>query len=384
MKIALAIERFDPARGGKETSTAQLAAALAARGQDVTVLCQSGKPPDDGVAVQPLGAGRGGKISRSNRFVKAVRRAAGEGGFDVLHATLPIPGADVYQPRGGLEAARGAASLRRRRGLRRLASLLGEPLNHRRRHMRQLERKVVADPATLCLALSEMVAREFLHHYARSEGVRVLFNGVDVPNVSPEQRSQWRREARDRIGVGPNGPVFLTVAQNFELKGVREAIEAFSRWGHSAAGPRRARLVVVGQSKVRRYRLLARRLGVGRHVYFAGPTDEVFSWYAAADACLLLSWYDACSRVVLEATRWGIPSITTVYNGAAEVLARGAGIVVGSPRDTDAIVRALAELADPDRRAERAAACRDIADELSMDRHVEKLLAVYREVVARK
>ena len=113
---------------------------------------------------------------------------------------------------------------------------------------------------------------------------------------------------------------------------------------------------------------------------FVGPTDEIHQWYAAADACVLLSWYDPCSRVVLEATRWGIPSITTVYNGASEILADGAGIIVGSPKDRRAVAAAMEELADPHRRAMRARACLDVAERLSMDRHVEELLKIYTEV----
>ena len=97
---------------------------------------------------------------------------------------------------------------------------------------------------------------------------------------------------------------------------------------------------------------------------------------------MLLSWYDPCSRVVLEATRWSVPSITTVYNGAAEVLARGAGLVVSSPADTDAVIRAMCELAEPARRAARARACMDVAGRLGMDRYVDELLAAYEEVLS--
>jgi glycosyltransferase involved in cell wall biosynthesis len=86
--------------------------------------------------------------------------------------------------------------------------------------------------------------------------------------------------------------------------------------------------------------------------------------------------------VVLEATRWGVPSITTAYNGAAEVMADGAGIVVPSPRDLPAIVAAMDELADPARRAACADVCRRKADDLSMDRHVDQLLAAYAEAPA--
>jgi len=382
MKIALVIERFDPSRGGRELSTAQIASGLARRGQEVTIFCQSCRDACEGVRVLPLKARGLDRTARLASFVASVRGAAADGGYEIVHATLPVPGANVYQPRGGLVGAQAAASLRRRRGFRRFGATLAQPLNDRRRRMQRLERKLVADPRTLCLAVSEMVAREFMHYYARSRGVRVIYNGVEVPDVGAEQRRRWRREFRERVSVAPGSPIFLTVARNFALKGVAEAIDAFARWYHSPAGSRGARLVALGRAKAGRYRGLAARRKVAKQVVFPGPAEDVFPWYSAADVCVLLSWYDPCSRVVLEATRWHLPSITTVYNGAAEVLARGAGIVVSSPRDTPAVVKAMTELTDADRRAERSQACREIADQLDMGRHVEELLEAYAEVAA--
>lgn len=383
MKIALVIERLDASRGGRERSTAQTAAALARRGHAVTVFCQAGCEVGEGVSVRVLAARGGGRAAQLTSFIAAVRHAARKEGFDILHATLPVPGANVYQPRGGLVPAQRAAALRRRRGLSRLLAELLAPLNARRRQMARLEERVVGDAGTLCLAVSRMVAREFPHHYARSEGVRVIYNAVDVPAVSDEQRRERRTELRRQIDAGANSPVFLTAAMNFRLKGVGEAIAAFARWYHSPDGSPGARLVAVGQEDVAAYRWLALRRRVRKRVHFVPPTADISGWYAAADACILLSWYDPCSRVVLEATRWSIPSITTAYNGAAEVLADGAGIVVASPRDEQAVVAAIAELADPKRRAEHAEACRSAAEQLTMDRHVDELLDAYAEA-ARK
>ena len=139
-----------------------------------------------------------------------------------------------------------------------------------------------------------------------------------------------------------------------------------------------------GQEKAGSYRKLAKKLGVGGQVHFEGRADNVWPWYAAADACVLLTWYDPCSRVVLEAARWAVPSITTVFNGAAEILARGAGLVVSSPDDIDAAARAMGDLADPDCRSALRQACRDVADELSIGRHIDELLEVYTEVASRK
>jgi len=385
VKVALVIERMDPSRGGRETSTAQIAVEIARRGHEVTVLCRKGSWTTEGVQVRALGARGLGKARRAGNFVSDVRRVAETEPFDIIHATLPVPGANVYQPRGGTVPAQSEASLRRRGAAGRFVSTAVGPFRRLRARMGELERQVVSDPRTLCLAVSQMVADELDRHYRRRDGVRVIYNAVDVPDVDGETRAHWRQELRYRLGVGSADPVFITVARsNFALKGVTETIVAFAEWVHSARSGREARLVIVGGDWTESYQRFAGLRQVGGQVAFIPWTDEVFRWYSAADACVLLSWYDPCSRVVLEAVRWGVPAVTTRYNGASEVLRDGAGVVVDSPKDREGVVAAMNLFADPDRRLRASEACRAVADNLSIERHVDELLEAYGEATRRK
>ena len=384
MKVALVIERMETSRGGRETSTAQIASGLARRGHEVTVLCQRGSWRCEAVNVRPLGSRGLLRSQRLRNFVLDVQREMTEQPYDVVHAMLPVPGADVYQPRGGTVPAQAAASLRRRSPAGRVGVAAAQRLNLRRRTMAALEREVAGDTNVLCLPVSQMVAEELALYYGRVQRVRVVYNAADVPDPQSDQRADWRQRLRFKMGIGSDDPVFLTVAKNFALKGVSETIRAFARWFHANHRRVNGRLIVVGRDLVEGYQRHAGLRDVGAQVVFIPPTDEVFQWYAAADVCILLSWYDPCSRVVLEATRWGIPSITTAYNGAAEVLEQGAGIVVSSPADIRAVVEAMDELADPKRRSARVEACWKLADRLGMDRHVEELLKAYAEAARRR
>lgn len=386
MKVALVIERMDCRRGGRETSTAQIAAGLVKRGVEVTILCQSGSWRDAGVEVRELGVCGRTRRGKLLRFVADVQREMAGGAFDIVHAMLPIPGANVYQLRSGTIRAQRLASRRRRPRL--LGGIWGffEPLNRHRAAMAAFERQVVADEKTMCLPVSRMVADELNAFHGRRNGVEVVYNGVDVPDVSEEQRAEWRRAVRLRLACEPVDTIFITVATNFELKGVHQAIQAFGRWRKHFGDNARGRLIVVGRelSDVENYNRAADLRAVGGMVRFEPPTDEVFKLYAAADACVLLSWYDPCSRVVLEASAWGIPSITTRFNGAGEVVARSdGGYVVGSPNDIAGVSKAMIELSDPAERATRAAACRAVAETLSMDRHVDELMTVYEGLRSR-
>ena len=379
MKIALVIEAMELARGGREVSTMQIASELARRGHDVTILCQRGQSADPAVRVMPLGECGEGKAGRLRRFIADVQSVARRKSFDVVHAMLPVPGAHVYQPRGGTLPGQAAASVRRRAAWKRPLARLGYVLNGRRRQAAAFERQVVADARAQCLAVSPMVAREFADYFGRRDNVRVIFNAVDVPAVSSSQRLQWRRELRARWGVADGETAFVTAATNFPLKGVGQAIEATALWNRAGG---RGKLIVIGGYDADYYRWLARANGLTDAVIFAGAVESIFPALSAADVCVLLSWYDPCSRVVLEATRWGVPSITTVFNGAAEALAGGCGVVVASPRDVQAVAAAMTRLTDPAERGKRAAACLAAADQLTIQRHVDGLLEVYETVIA--
>lgn len=374
MRIALVIERLDPSRGGRETSVAQLAGALMQRGHDVTVICQIAAWQCEGVTLRQLSVRGRMRITRLRNFVSDVQSAIADGGYDIVHTTLPVPGANVYQPRGGTIPGQQAASIRRRGPIAGFIAGFFTPLNACRSAMAEYERQVIEDEGTVCLAVSEMVAEEIRHHYGRESGVQVIYNAVALPAVDADQRADWRQRQRFIMGAGPEDTVFVTVAKNFTLKGVAEAIKAFAVWSRSGAD---GRLVVVGREMPEGHQRIAGLHDVGEKVVFVPPTDNVFEWYSAADVCVLLSWYDPCSRVVLEATRWQLPSITTVFNGAAEILAGGAGIVVDSPKDIAGVVAAMAELAAPDKRAARVAACVKISDSLGIDRHIDELEATY-------
>lgn len=382
MKIALVIERMDPLRGGRETYTAQVAAELARRGHYVCIVCQDGQWEAPGVEVVRLGRHGLTRCGRMRRFVDAATAFLASREFDVTHAMLAVPGVDIYHPHGGTVPSSAAAHVRRRRGLVRGLYAASGLLNAGRRQRARLERRIVADKRTVCLCVSELIARQFERDYGRTENVRVIFNGVAGMEGEASRRVAWRREVRLRIGAADDETLFVVVATNFELKGVAQTLRALARWKGETSS--RARLAVVGRESVGAYRRLADDLGVTDCVHFEPPTREIRQWYAAADAMILLTWYDPCSLVVLEAVRWRLPPITTAFNGAADALAGGAGIVIARPDDTAAAVAALQELSDPLARRKRVEACAEVEGRLTLERHVDELVKLYEEIAARK
>ena len=103
------------------------------------------------------------------------------------------------------------------------------------------------------------------------------------------------------------------------------------------------RLAVVGGN--RRSRSL-RLTGAQRAaVTLVGTVDDPVPYYAAADAFVLPTFYDPSSLSVSEAAAAGLPSVTTRFNGAAELLTDGVdGFVLDDPADDGALADRLGRL----------------------------------------
>lgn len=376
MKIAFFIESLDASRGGRETSTIQVADELARRGHEVSIFCQSAAA-DLAVPYRVicLPSQAAGKLTRLRDFIAQSRQVVRSRHFDVTQSVLPIPGAGIYQPRGGIVPVQLEGSLRRRGRLLRGPLRAVQLLRRRQQYLLQMERQVMADGKSCVLAVSHLVADDFARHYGRRDGVKVIFNAVSIPDADDDQRRQWRQEIRSQLGLPEDGLLVLTVAANAALKGVGCAIAAFEEFRRSQS--ELAALLCLGM-KARPTQPKA-----GEPVQLLGHVSDVFRYYSAADVVMLLSWQDACSRVVLEAVRWGVPCITTRYNGASEVLAEGAGVVVSSPDDTAAVVAALVHVANGAARLSMREACLAKADYLSVARHVDELECLYRELALR-
>ena len=250
--------------------------------------------------------------------------------------------------------------------------------NPRRRAFAEVEEKLLDGPhppTVLCLS-------EHMRHHVRrwfdlpDDRLAVLFNGVDLEKFDPAARPDAGAAVRRELDVGTR-PVVLIVAQDFERKGVAEAMAAVG----NLSDPRPV-LVVVGRPDAAKYRRLARSRGWSARVRFAGPTDDVYGFYAAADLFLLPTRRDPCSLVVLEALAMGVPVVSTRQNGACEIMADGVhGAVVEDPSDADALRAAVETFLKPERNRQAREACLELRPKLAYARHLEAVEAIYQSVV---
>ncbi len=386
MKVAVIIQSIDVRRGGAETSTVQFVHELARRGCDVHVITTSRVPSSPAMTVHTLPVQRGTRGSQAAQFMRRAAAEIRQGDFDVVHSMLPVPGCDVYQPRGGTAAEsvqRNLAMIRSPVGRR--AKRIGNRLNAKQQAQLRQEKQLFArSPETMVAAVSQYVVDQLVRHYDLSESrIRLVYNGVNVDPASDRRRRQDRRGLRKQFGIGPETLVLLTVAHNFRLKGIAKVIEAVALLARRHDTP--TKLLVVGRDNPARFERSAQRLGVADRVVFVGPSDRVGAFYHAADLLIHPTYYDPCSRVVLEALVSGVPAITTRHNGAAEVIQDGVhGYVIDSADAVDSLAEGIERLMDESHRAECGRQGRMLQDRLSMARHADELLTIYEEITQRR
>src|SRR5712671_261629 len=104
MKIALVILHADPARGGAERYTADLACALAKRGHAVSVLASDFPGQYANVEQVVLASGGLSRVAQYRRFLDLLDQHLASNSYDIVHAMLPVRRCDLYHPHAGIAA----------------------------------------------------------------------------------------------------------------------------------------------------------------------------------------------------------------------------------------------------------------------------------------
>ncbi len=389
MKIAIVTERADIALGGAERSVRDLCGQLNRLGHQSVILAAAGDRQTEGLHI--LCPGQKSKRTSLETLQAALKKHLETHSYDLIHSTLPIRPADVYQPRGGsykeamLQNARSYPT-RAGQWFKRTFHFL----NARRTEMIRAEEKLIqTNPRVTVAALSEYVKRQFVQHYALPEDrIAVIANGVRIPEpVDPDSQRRLRGQFLAAAGLEnfPQAPLFLFAAHNFRLKGLRELMYAF-RQVDLVQDPYSG-LIIAGAGPQRKFSKLACQLGIRNSLHFTGRMESISEAIAACDVVVLPTWYDPSSRVILEGLAMGKPVITTAFNGAAEFIRSGRhGIVIAHPRNITALAEAMAFYCRSKNRqqAQQAIAEDNLREKVSIARHAEQLISLYKRLLSQK
>ncbi len=242
-----------------------------------------------------------------------------------------------------------------------------------RKARRRLINKLLSFCTNRYLAVSQAAAdtirRE--HNWA-GRPVQVLYNGVDPAKLDvPPLDFQAAHNL--------SGPVILGVGRlvsqkNFDL--LLRALRLLLDRGVDAS------VCLVGDGGEREsLEALAQELELGDRAVLAGyvPNAQVPGYLRAATALCMPSDYEGLPVTHVEALFCGLPAVVSRYVPSLEIAADACLVARRDPAD---LADKLEEvLTDPARHAALSRAALEAAPELSMDRYVDKLKAVYREIL---
>jgi UDP-glucose:(heptosyl)LPS alpha-1,3-glucosyltransferase len=395
-RIAIIIERANTALGGAERSVFELSVALKGLGLEVDILAAKGQT--NARSIRILCQERPSKRACYFTFAKALKKHLTENHYHIIHSVLPFDFADVYQPRGGTymeSVLRNAASYQNKliESYKKITAFA----NFRRTILLRAERKLCKIPnGPVIAAISHYAAEQFKNHYGVANGrIAVVPNGVKVTkriNTIEAGRLRAQILAQLCLKEGDNPVFFLFVANNFRLKGLAVLLKAMSVCIEGACHKtgRQAYLIVAGGGKTHKYRQLANRLKpsmADRKIVFLGPIRHIQNALSIIDVAILPTFYDPCSRYILEALAAGKPVITTRYNGASEQFVNNLhGKVVDTPEDIPALAEAIGYFTDTKNieRASEAIAADNLKEKVSINRAAEQLISVYESILQRK
>lgn len=225
---------------------------------------------------------------------------------------------------------------------------------------------------------------ELLRRWRISPRATLLGNGIDLTRFDPERSGpEARRARRAELGVRDDQVVVGTVGRLVEEKGYPELIDAIGLLDAD-----RFVLVCVGGDDPEKADALDPALiaaARARGVRFLGHRDDVHELLAAFDVFVLASHREGFPRSPMEAAAMGLPIVATDVRGCREVVEPGTNGMLVPVRDAAALARAIEALADPDRRAARGRASRDLARARFDERDVvARVMAAYASVARRK
>lgn len=233
------------------------------------------------------------------------------------------------------------------------------------------ERETFAQ-ATSVVAVSEMVKQELIEVGVPPAAIQVIVNGVDCEEFAPGPVS------RDALGL-PETPVL-----GLFVGDITSPIKNLDTVLRATARVPALHLAVAGRLDQSPYPALAHELGIDDRVHFLGFRRDVADLMRATDFFVLPSRRDSCPLVLLEALASGLPVVTARTVGNANLVEDGAGFVIPSPDDVDALTAYLDRLtADPSLRTRMSRTARRVGEANRWSEMGDAYLRLFRDVAAR-
>ncbi|MEM9592043.1 MAG: glycosyltransferase family 4 protein [Pseudomonadota bacterium] len=210
-----------------------------------------------------------------------------------------------------------------------------------------------------------------------------IYNGIDLMPYRAAADDTTGR-VRAELGVPQDHMVIVVAGRLIPSKGQPQLFQALPA---VVKDHPQTELWVVGDGEARAdYMRLVKDLGITPYVRFLGQRGDMPDIYASANLAVVPSMLqEAFGLVALEASASGIPVVAFDVGGIAEVVRHDRNGVLVPQGDVTALSKAIAQVcSDPNRRANLGAAGRELADDFSLAKHVDRLSQLYRRILSRE
>lgn len=214
----------------------------------------------------------------------------------------------------------------------------------------------------------EIVVRDDHNYFKKS--MYVLHNGIDPSRLDVEPydlKSMFGLPGKIVIGVGR-----YVEQKNFES--LIKAIKILLDSGNDIS------LILVGDGGMRHvYERLIVDMNLENRVILTGYRKDVGSLLRGSDVLALPSFFEGFGNVHLEAMYCGVPAVVSHVVPSLEVCAEASLVCDFSPESIASQISML--LGNPKLHSKLVNAGRKIVNEYTIDRCMEKLFAIYSEVL---
>lgn len=171
-----------------------------------------------------------------------------------------------------------------------------------------------------CVIATSPQEREYLRTFISQTGnIEMIPYGTDVNNFRPIPKV----EARASLGLNLNEQIVLYVGRFDPRKGIETLVRACAQSQAFAAN--KLRLVIVGGSypdridgqERNRIERIVQEMGLTERTLFPGRVEHSLLpfYYAAANVCVVPSYYEPFGLVAIEAMACGIPVVASDVGG---------------------------------------------------------------------
>jgi len=373
---------YFPRVNGVSTSIATFRRELAALGHRVTLVAPAYGPADPAEPDLLRAPARRIPFDPEDRLLRrtALRdlaMVAAHGGVDLVHVQTPF-------------VAHGEGV--------RLARALGVPVveTYHTHFEQYFEHYLPFFPRRLLRALARSLARrqgnavdrlivpsramqEVLTAYGVKTPLAILPTGLSRAEFAGGNGARFRAAH----GIPAERPLLLHVGRLGHEKNVLFLLEVFAALVRERPD---ALLLFAGEGPARpALERRARELGVSAQVVFVGYLERraaLLDCYRAADVFLFASRTETQGLVLLEAMALGVPIVTTAELGTRDLLAAGRGARVVAEKRSHFVAAILEILGDRAERERLGREGRELARQWSSEALAERLVALYRGLLA--